>query len=53
METLKRDFKLRSLEILAHREMENSDFSSTQECSNDRVPSQHSTSLFIEGMGGT
>jgi len=29
--------RLKSLEMLAHREMENPDFSFTQECSNDHV----------------
>jgi len=51
MESLEEGLKLGSLEMLAHREMENSDFSFPQECSNDGVPSQHSTSPFIEGMG--
>jgi len=51
MESLKRDFKLRSLEMLPYREMENPDFSFTQEWSNDRVPSQHSSSAFMEGRG--
>ena len=51
MECFEEKFKLRSLEMLAHREMENPNFSLAQECSNDRVPSQLSTSLFIEGMG--
>jgi len=51
MKSLKRDFKLGSLEMLARREMEKSDFSFAKECSNDRVPSQYSTSLFIEEMG--
>jgi len=37
--------------MLAHIEMENADFSVAQECSNDHVPSQPSTSPFIEGMG--
>ena len=48
---LKRDFKLRSLEMLAHRETDNPNFSFAQECSNDYVPFLHSISLFIEGMG--
>ena len=51
MESFEEGLKLRSLEMLAHREMENPDFSFAQECSNDRVPSQHLTYLFIEGMG--
>ena len=51
MESFEEGLKPRSLEMLAHREVENSDFSLAQECSNDRVPSQHSTSLFIERMG--
>jgi len=37
--------------MLAHREMKNPNFSLAQECSNDCVISQHSTSLFIEEMG--
>ena len=41
---------LRSLEMLAHREMENPDFSFAQECPNNRVPSHHSTSPFLDGM---
>ena len=45
------DFKLRSLEMLAHREMKNPDYSFARECSNDLVPFQPSTTLFIEGLG--
>ena len=51
METFEEELQLRSLEMLVHKEMENPDFSSAQECSNDFSPSQHSTSVFIEGMG--
>jgi len=51
MESFEKGPKLRSLEILAHREMEIPNSSCPQECSNDRIPSQHSTSPFIEGMG--
>ena len=51
MECFEEGLKLRSLEMLAHKEMENPNFSFAQECSNDRVPFHHSTSLFIEGMG--
>jgi len=50
MKCFEEGFKLRSLEMLARR-MENPNFSFAQECSNDHVPSQHLTSLFIEGMG--
>ena len=50
MESFEERLKLRSLEMLAHREMKNSNLSFTQECSNNRV-SQHSTSPFIEGWG--
>jgi len=50
MERFKEGLKLRSLEMLAHRKMENPNFSFAQECSNDRIPSQHSTSPFIEGI---
>jgi len=39
MKSFEEGLKLRSLEMLAHREMEDPDFSFTQECSNDRVPS--------------
>jgi len=49
MESLQERHKIRSLEILAHREMENPNFSCAQECSNDRVPFSISP-LFIEGM---
>jgi len=49
MEIFEGELKLKSLEMLAHKEMENRNFSCAQECSNDRVPSQHSTSLFIRG----
>ena len=38
MEILKRD--IRSLEMLAHGEMENLDFPCAQECSNDCIPFQ-------------
>ena len=51
MESFEEGLKLRILEMCAHREMENPDFSCAQECSNDRVPSQHSTSPFIKGWG--
>ena len=51
MESFEEEIKLRSLEMLAHGEMENPDFSFAQECSNDHVSFQHSTSLFIEEMG--
>ena len=51
MESFEEGLKLRSLKILDHREIENPDFSYTQECSNDRVHFQHSTSVLIEGMG--
>ena len=51
MKSFEEKLKLKSLEMLAHRETENLNFSYAQECSNDRVPSQVSTSLFIEGMG--
>ena len=50
MESFDKGLKLKSLEMLAHREMENFHFCFTQECSNDRVSSQHWTSPFIEGM---
>ena len=40
MESLEEGLKLRLLEMLAHREMKNPDFSFTQECLNDRVSSQ-------------
>jgi len=50
MENFEEGLKLGLLEMLAHREMENLDFSLTQECSNDRVSSHNSTSLFIEGI---
>ena len=50
MESFEEGLKLRLVEMLAHREMENPDFSCAQECSNDHVPSQHSTSPFIERM---
>jgi len=51
MKSFEERLKLRSLEMLAHREMEDSDFFCAQECSNDLVLSQHSASPFIEGMG--
>ena len=51
MENFEEGLKLRSLEMLAHREMKNPNFSCAQEYSNDCVPSQHSTSHFIEGCG--
>jgi len=50
MQSFEEELKLKSLEMLAHREMENPDFSFAQEYLNDRVPSQQSTSLFIEEM---
>jgi len=50
MESFEERHKLRSLEMFAHREMENPNFSFAQEYSNNRVPSQLTTSLFIEGM---
>ena len=34
MEYFEEELKLRSLEMLAHREMENPDFSCARECSN-------------------
>jgi len=37
--------------MIVHTEMENSDFSFAQECLNDRVPSQHSASPFIDDCG--
>jgi len=37
MECFEEKLRLRSLEMLAHREMENSNFSFAQKCSNDRV----------------
>jgi len=37
--------------MLAHGEMENPNFSYAKKCSNDRVPSQHSASAFIEYWG--
>jgi len=46
---LEEGLKLRSLEMLAHRKMENHDFSCAQECSNDRVPSQHFDHSFYKG----
>jgi len=49
MESFVEGLRLRSLEMLAHREMKN--FPSAQKRSNDRIPSQHSISPFIEGMG--
>jgi len=51
MECFEEKLKVRSLEMFAHREMEIPNFSFAQECSNDRILSQLSTSLFIEGMG--
>jgi len=42
--------QLRSSEMLALREMENPDFSFTQKCSNDHVPSQSSASPFIKEL---
>ena len=51
MESFEEGLNLRSLKMFAHREIENPDFSFAQEYSNDRVPSQHSTSPFIEGWG--
>jgi len=51
MESFEEKLKLKSLEMLAHREMENLNFSFAQECSNDRILFNSSTSLFIEGMG--
>ena len=50
MKNFEEGFKLGSLEMLAHRKMENPDFSFTQEYANDRVPSQYLTSPVIEGM---
>ena len=51
MKTFEEGLKqLRLLDILAHREMENFNFSFAQLCSNGCAPSQHSTSPFIEGM---
>jgi len=50
MECFEEGLELRSLEMLAHREMENHNIFFAQECSNDHVPFLHSTSLFIEGM---
>ena len=50
MESLEEGLKLGSLEMLAHREMENSDFSFPQVYSNDHFPFQHSMSPFIEEM---
>jgi len=38
MERSQEGFKLRSLEMLVHREMKNPDFSCAQDWSNDRVP---------------
>ena len=40
--------RLRSLEMLANREMKIPDFSFAQICSNDRIPSQDSASPFME-----
>ena len=51
MEIFEERLKLRLLEILAHKEMENPNFSFAQEWSNNLVSSQHSTSPFIEGWG--
>jgi len=51
MECFEEGLKLRSLEMLVHREIENPKLFFAQECSNDCIPSQHSISLFIEGIG--
>ena len=51
MESFKESLKLRLLEMLTHREMEDPDFSCAQERSNARVPSQHLTSPFYRGLG--
>jgi len=51
MENFEKGLKLRSLEMLAHREMKNPNFSFAQKCSNEHVPYQHSIFPFIEGMG--
>jgi len=46
MENFEEGLKLGSLEMLAHRAMENPDLYGAQECSNNRVPSQHWTSIY-------
>jgi len=51
VECFEEKLKVRSLEMLAYRAMEKPNLSFAQECLNDRVPSQLSTSLFIDGMG--
>ena len=51
MERIEDGFRqLRSLEMLAHREMENPDFSFAKKYSNDCVPFQHLTSTLIQEM---
>ena len=51
MESLRGTFKLRSLEMLAYKEMKNLEFPFAQDCSNDCVLSQHSTSSLSRGWG--